>query len=408
MELFVRNQELCQQCGFCTNHISCPAEPPKFDPSTCLGCRACFLGCPHKAIQKQTIEEDHEIIRIFVDGLAYEIPRRITVKTALENLGFCFDKLPASDCFFSPCETGGCYACEMLIDGQITPACHTPVKRDMRIQTKVPLDSHPLRIVSGYMAHSVGGVGTPCDLKIDSYRPIEVAVFSHGCQLRCPTCQNFGVTYGSKNNPSTPAEVASILTKYRKKYHVDRMAISGGEPTLNRRWLIQFFRHLKKLNPDKKARLHLDTNATVLTPRYIDELVKAGITDIGPDLKGIRIETFMEITGIQDKNLAKNYSKTAWGVVEYIADNYYPEQLFMGVGIPYNAAWMSTEEIREMGERIVQINPEIQVTVLDYRPTFRRRDILKPGVEEMFSIKQQLNDVGLKTVLVQTSIGHFK
>jgi len=406
MDRFIRNQKLCQMCSFCKNHISCPAEP-QFDSNTCIGCKACFLGCPHNAIQKQTIE-DHKTIEIFVDGIKYEVNRRITVKNALEKLGFCFDKLPASDCFFSPCETGGCYACEMMIDGQIATACHTPVKDGMKIETNVPLDTHPLRIVSGYMAHSVGGVGTPCDQKIDSYRPIEVAVFSHGCQLRCPTCQNFGVTYGSNTKPSSPMEAATILTKYRKRYNVDRMAISGGEPTLNRRWLIGFFQYLKKLNIDKKARFHLDTNATILIPRYIDELVEAGITDIGPDLKGTRIETFMEITGIHDENLATTYSKTSWDAVKYIADNYYPEKLFMGVGIPYNVAWMTTEEILEMGERIVQLNPEIQVTVLDYRPTFRRWDIFKPRVEEMLSVKRLLTEVGLKTVVIQTSIGHFK
>ena len=407
MEIFVRNQKLCQMCEFCKNHISCPAQP-QFNSNSCIGCKACFLGCPHNAIQKQTIA-NQKAIEVFVDEIAYEVIGRVTVKTALEKLGFCFEKFPVSDCFFSPCETGGCYACEMMIDGQITPACHTSVKNGMKIETEVPLEKNPLRIVSGYMAHSVGGVGTPCDLKIDSYRPIEVAVFSHGCQLRCPTCQNFGVTYGSNIRPSTPYTAAKILTNYRKRYDVNRMAISGGEPTLNRRWLTLFFQHLKKLNPDKKARLHLDTNSTVLTPReYIDELVEAGITDIGPDLKGIRVETFMKITGIQEKKLAKTYLETAWDVVKYIADSYYPEKLFMGVGIPYNAAWMSTEELLEMSAQIVQIDQNLQVTVLDYRPTFRRCDIMKPSVDEMLSVKRLLNEAGLKSVIVQTSIGHFK
>jgi len=45
----------------------------------------------------------------------------------------------------------------------------------------------------------------------------------------------------------------------------------------------------------------VDTNATILTRDYIDELVEAGVTDIGPDLKGCYPETFMRITGIEDK-----------------------------------------------------------------------------------------------------------
>ena len=53
------------------------------------------------------------------------------------------------------------------------------------------------------------------------------------------------------------------------------MAISGGEPTLNK---------------DPKARPHLDTNATILTPKCIDELIEVGVTDIGLDLKGLKNE----------------------------------------------------------------------------------------------------------------------
>lgn len=37
-------------------------------------------------------------------------------------------------------------------------------------------------------------------------------------------------------------------------------------------------------NDDPKGRLHLDTNASLLTKDYIDELIEAGITDIGIQL----------------------------------------------------------------------------------------------------------------------------
>ena len=66
-------------------------------------------------------------------------------------------------------------------------------------------------------------------------------------------------TYGNVAPALTPLEAAATLTAQRRKYGVDRMAISGGEPTLNRAWLIRFFEELRRLNPDKRARLHLDT-----------------------------------------------------------------------------------------------------------------------------------------------------
>ena len=263
-----------------------------------------------------------------------------------------------------------------------------------------------LRRVSGFQPHPVGGVGTPWWLK-DRGTYIEVACFAHGCNLRCPQCQNFSVTYDSVEEPLRPDEAARRLTALRHYYGVDRMAISGGEPTLNRDWLISFFKALRAFNRDPKARFHLDTNATLLTPDYIDELVlEAGITDIGPDVKGLRLETFMEITGIRDVELARRYHENEWKAVKYIIDHYYPDEVFMGIGIPYNPAFMDLEELREMGERIAGMDPEVQVCVLDYFPTFRRRDIRRPSFRQMLRAREVLLEAGLKTVIAQTSMGH--
>lgn len=197
-----------------------------------------------------------------------------------------------------------------------------------------------------------------------------------------------------------------MMTATRKKYGVDRMAISGGESTLNREWLLQYLRELEKLNPDEKARLHVDTNASVLTPDYIDELVEAGMTDVGPDLKGLRLETFMKITGLKDKELAEKYHRTSWRAVKYLVDRY-KEKVFIGVGIPYNRDLISLEEIHEIGSEICKIDPEIQVCVLDYRPEFRNRKISRPSYGEMIRVWGILRDTGLKTVICQTIFGHI-
>ena len=68
---------------------------------------------------------------------------------------------------------------------------------------------------------------------------------------------------------------------------------------------------------------------------------------------------------------------------------------------------MSLEEVAEIGDRIMSIDPELQVTVLDYFPTFRRRSIKRPTPREMLKVKKTLEERGLKTVIIQTSIGHI-
>ena len=49
----------------------------------------------------------------------------------------------------------------------------------------------------------------------------------------------------------------------------------------------------------------------------------------------------------------------------------------------------------------------VQVCVLDYRPAFRRTDLLRPEYEEMVSVWKLLIGTGLKTVICQTAKGHI-
>jgi len=405
-----RKPQECKDCGFCTEYFFCAGVgKPSIErfETACIDCGICYIACPYMAVERVVDTLPRKQVTILVDGDRFAVPERVTVKRALELLGLEFGKFPNETKIFAPCETGGCYACALLMDGELKPACVTPVREGMTVNLALPKDYVPLRRVSGYQPHPIGGVGTPWWVKKSGRHYIEVACFTHGCNLRCPQCQNYSVTYDNVTVPSTPLEAAAVLTAQRNRYGVDRMAVSGGEPTLNRAWLLRFFQELHRLNPDPRARLHLDTNATVLTPEYVDLLVEAGVTDIGPDLKGLRIETFMRITGILDRAVAERYLRNAWAVTKYMIDHHCPEPLFIGVGIPYNRYFITLEEIREMGENLVGINPEVQVCLLDYFPTFRRTSMKRPSVNEMEKARETLLEAGLKTVLAQTMIGHL-
>ena len=397
---FRKDDQACKNCGVCAAIIQCPGE------GTCIGCGACYWACPSKAFCK-TSEISKKEVNITINGIGIKVPKEITIKEALIRAGFAFSKDPTREDFFAPCETGGCYACAVIIDGQVKPSCHSELKDGMQIETNLPKYYEPLRLVHGFQPHTVGGVGTPWQLK-KKLGYIEVACFTAGCNFRCPTCQNFTTTYNSSIPPITPLKAAAQLTIVRNRYKVDRMAISGGEPTLNRKWLTQFFRELKRLNNDPKARLHLDTNASILTKDYIDELIEVGITDIGPDLKSHDLEIFSKIISINNNKLVKRYMTFAWSAVKYIADRYYPDDIFMGVGLPYNKFFYpSFNQVHEWGIKLDKIDPEIQVCVLDYRPTFRNQVIKLPSLDEMLMVKSVLEGAGLKKVIVQTIKGHI-
>lgn len=393
----VTNPSKCKDCGFCTIVNVCNSD------IGCIGCLSCYWACPYSA--KEIIKDNtpRKFIRVKINGSWYEVPERITIKKALELLGFKVGIFPGEGVIQAPCSIGGCYTCLVEMNNELVRACITPVKDGAVINTNVK-NKEPLRIVHGPQPHMVGGKATPWYEKGKRY--VEVAIWLAGCNLRCLQCQNYSVTYDNSSTPMRPREAASLVTYYRRLYDVNGLAVSGGEPTINRRWLVEYFKELKKLNPDKEARLHLDSNGTILTPDYIDELVEAGCNNIGVEPKGARIETFIKITGITDYELAKRYLETSWSAIKYIVDNY-KDKVYLGIGVPYNRDFMSFDEVSEIGDKVASIDNEIQVCVLDYFPAFKRRDLKRPSVREMLKVKRILNNCGLKYVIVQTKIGHI-
>jgi len=70
------------------------------------------------------------------------------------------------------------------------------------------------------------------------------------------------------------------------------------------------------------------------------------------------------------------------------------------------------EEVERIGKEISNIDPSLQVCVLDYRPEFRRglmegKMIQRPYYQEMIEVYYLLRETGFPTVLCQTPFGHI-
>lgn len=379
--LIAIRDESCLKCNFCFNYVACPGSK-----TGCIGCGACIKGCPQGAIHLKPRTDSGTEIRFTLDGKPHTAKSPVSVLEALRALGRITDTdtqaHDGKDSIQAFCDTGGCWNCAVLIDGVLVRSCVTTLIDGMEIVTdpEITKCAEPKRIVT-------------------LMRPpphFHPSVFTHGCNYSCDLCHNWDMTFSSTRPILNAAEtVEGLKLDIEQDYWV---GISGGEPTLNRSWLLETIRKLRQAAPD--IRIQLDTNASLLTPDYIDELINVGITDISPDLKAGRPDTFMKVCGISSEKIARLYLETSWKAVRYINDTY-SDQVFMAVSVPCHPRTHSMDELKEIARAIASINPEIAVTLIEYQPAFRLRDW--PGVSpnSMEQVQKILESEGLCKVIVQ-------
>lgn len=372
------HQDTCLECGFCEQFVDCARRQ-----TGCIGCGACLKGCPQGAIRLQERRERGDAVRFSVDGDRFEAEGPLSILAALKYAGRSpVDRQGSPDAEADLCATGGCWACAVVANGELVRSCITPLEREMAIITdpEVIRRTPPRRLVT---------LMRPAP----HYHP---SIFTQGCNFSCDLCHNWDMTFASTGSALTPEEtVVRLNLDLEKDYWV---GISGGEPTLNRPWLIQTIRYLRQKAPE--IRIQLDSNASLLTPDYIDELAASGVTDLSPDLKAARPETFMKVCGIASQQTAQRYMDTAWQAVAYLND-VYREQIFTAVSVPCHPRIHSMNELEETARRLAAINPAMAVTLIEYQPAFRLRDWPRVSRKGMDMVHKLFVAAGLKRVVIQ-------
>ena len=105
-------------------------------------------------------------------------------------------------------------------------------------------------------------------------------LFLGGCNFRCPFCHNRDLVLNPGGFENVPLEyVVATIRKYRAHW-VDKIVVTGGEPTVHKN-LSSLIRLLKKEGMSVK----LDTNGS--NPAVVKGLVGEGLIDcIAMDVKG--------------------------------------------------------------------------------------------------------------------------
>ena len=106
-------------------------------------------------------------------------------------------------------------------------------------------------------------------------------VFTQGCNMRCPFCQNGGLVL--PEHFEEPLAESGILAKIKKRSHVlEGVCISGGEPTLQPD-LPEFLQQIKAMGLSVK----LDSNG--FRPDLLKQFYKDGLIDkVAMDIKSSR------------------------------------------------------------------------------------------------------------------------
>ncbi|MBI5013966.1 MAG: radical SAM protein [Deltaproteobacteria bacterium] len=357
----------CIDCGFCSYLVDCPGRDEQ-----CFGCGNCVRGCPTDARQLISRETAKADVTLRVDGRTYTVPAQASVAEVLRLTG------KSRDVAFE-CSTGGCWACGILADGKLLRGCCTEATEGLEVVTEgeALAKQEPRRVLSFFPGHFHA----------------DMSVFTHGCNYGCDFCHNWNLTFSSAERSLTPAEAAATTARLTERAGNRRTGISGGEPTLNRRWLVEYIGNLRAASP--QVQIQLDTNGSVLTPDYLDELCEAGIGDLSVDLKGLDLGTFQRITGVGDPLLAGRFLETSWRAVEYAVGRY-SGKLNVAAAIPYHPLLIEKDEVRRMGIRLAALGPNLDVNLMVYQPAFRRRFVEPVAEEDIAEAFEALESTGVR------------
>jgi len=202
-------------------------------------------------------------------------------------------------------------------------------------------------------------------------------LFLGGCNFRCPFCHNRDLVLNPGGFESVPLEyVVATIRKYRAHW-VDKIVVTGGEPTVHKN-LSSLIRLLKKEGMSVK----LDTNGS--NPAVVKGLAREGLIDcIAMDVKG-PLDRYSRWCGseVNDQNVRES--------IEFIRESGVDHYFRMTV-VPFlhqeDDVYTVAAELLGSKDFIVQtFRPDITLN-----PAYERIKPFSP--DKMTRIKQNVADI---------------
>jgi pyruvate formate lyase activating enzyme len=140
------------------------------------------------------------------------------------------------------------------------------------------------------------------------------------CNFRCKGC--FSIARDPVGEPMTVEQLVSLVKNAAREYYGDALleevVITGGEPTLDRPYLVEL---VARLN-DFVDGIVLDTHGYFLDDAYLQELIRAGLTEVLFDLKAWDEQLHEWYTGYSNRPILANI-RNAYGKVKLVVNTVY-------------------------------------------------------------------------------------
>ena len=134
---------------------------------------------------------------------------------------------------------------------------------------------------------------------------IRWVVFLQGCKLKCLYCHNPDTIETSGGTEYEIEDLVQMALKMKPYFGTKGgVTVSGGEPLLQAKELIPFFKRLK----EEGIHTNIDTNGRILNS-FTKELLDNYTDLVMLDIKHMTEEGYVELTGVRGKETAFNFAE---------------------------------------------------------------------------------------------------
>lgn len=192
-----------------------------------------------------------------------------------------------------------------------------------------------------------------------------------GCNFRCKGC--FSIARDPVGELMPAEQLVSLVTNAARGYYGDtqleEVVITGGEPTLDRPYLVDLISRLK----ESVAWIVLDTHGYLLDAGYLQELIEAGLREVMFDLKAWDAQLHEWYTGYSNRPILANI-RAAYGKLKIV------------VSVVYIPGVVDDREIERIAEFVAGIEQDepIDFRINRFRAELSREAIARsPTAEEI-------------------------